>query len=108
MKTNKRNSKEDKPVSEESLELMHILQENPNTSQRELAKKIGLSIGKVNYCLKALIDIGFIKVVNFNNSDQKLNYAYILTPKGIKQKIIITKHFIAKKMQEYEKLKKYI
>ncbi len=96
------------PISEEILELMHILHENPNTSQRELSKKIGLSIGKVNYCLKALTDIGFVKVVNFNNSNQKLKYAYILTPKGIKQKIVITKKFIAKKIQEYEKLQKYI
>ena len=97
-----------KPVSEELLELMHILQENPNISQRQIAKKIDLSIGKVNYCLKALIDIGFVKVVNFNKSNQKLKYAYILTPKGIQQKIIITKQFIKKKIQEYEKLKKYI
>ena len=97
-----------KPVSEELLELMHIVQENPNISQRQLAKKIGLSIGKINYCLKALIDIGFIKVDSFNNSNQKLKYVYILTPKGIEQKIIITKQFIAKKLQEYEKLKEYI
>ena len=97
-----------KPISEESLELMHILQENPNKSQRELAKEIGLSIGKVNYCLKALIDIGFLKVVNFNNSNQKLKYTYILTPKGMQQKIIITKQFIKKKIQEYVKLKKFI
>ena len=95
-------------VSEELLELMHIVQENPNISQRQLAKEIGLSIGKVNYCLKALVDIGFVKVVNFNNSNQKLKYAYILTPKGIQQKIIITKQFIAKKLQEYERLKEYI
>ncbi len=97
-----------KPVSEELLELMHIIQENPNISQRGIAKEIGLSIGKVNYCIKALIDVGFIKMVNFNNSSQKLKYAYILTPIGIQQKIIITKQFIAKKIQEYEKLKKYI
>ena len=97
-----------KPISEELLELMHIVQENPNISQRQLAKEIGLSIGKVNYCLKALIDIGFVKVDNFNNSNQKLKYAYILTPKGIQQKIIITKEFITKKIEEYEKLKKYI
>lgn len=97
-----------KPVSEELLELMHIVHENPNISQRQIAKEIGLSIGKVNYCLKALIDIGFVKVDNFNNSNQKIKYAYILTPKGIKQKIIITKQFIAKKLQEYEKLKEYI
>jgi len=97
-----------KPVSEELLELMHIVHENPNISQRQIAKKIGLSIGKVNYCLKALIDIGFVKVDNFNSSNQKIKYAYILTPKGINQKIIITKQFIVKKLQEYEKLKEYI
>lgn len=95
-------------ISEELLELMHILQDNPNTSQRQLAKKIGLSIGKVNYCLKALIDIGFVKVDNFNNSKQKIKYAYILTPKGIEQKIVITEQFITKKIKEYEKLKKFI
>ena len=97
-----------KPISEEVLELMHILQKNPNISQRELAKEIGLSIGKVNYCIKALIDIGFVKVLNFNNSSQKSKYTYILTPKGIQQKIVITKQFIAKKIKEYEKLKDYI
>ena len=95
-------------VSEELLELMHIVEKNPNISQRQLAKEVGLSTGTVNYCLKALIDIGFVKVVNVNNSPQKLKYAYILTPIGIQQKIIITKQFIAKKIQEYEKLKKYI
>ena len=95
-------------MSEELLELMHTLQENPNISQRQLAKEIDLSIGKVNYCLKALIDNGFVKVDNFNNSNQKLKYVYILTPKGIEQKIIITKQFIAKKIQEYEKLKEYL
>ena len=97
-----------KPVSEELLELMHIVGKNPNISQRQLAKELDLSTGKVNYCLKALIDIGFVKVVNFKNSSQKLKYAYILTPKGIQQKIIITKQFITKKIQEYEKLKKFI
>ena len=97
-----------KPVSEELLKLMHIVGKNPNISQRQLAKELDLSTGKVNYCLKALIDIGFVKVDNFNNSNQKLKYAYILTPKGIQQKIIITKEFITKKIEEYEKLKKYI
>ena len=96
------------PVSEELIELMHIVQENPNITQRQLAKEIGTSIGKVNYCLKGLIDIGFIKVENSNNSNQKLKYAYILTPKGIQQKIIITKQFIAKKIQEHIKLMEYI
>ena len=97
-----------KGISQESLYLMHILEKNPNKTQRQLSKEIGSSIGKVNYCLKGLIDIGFIKMENFNNSDRKLNYAYVLTPKGIKQKVILTKQFIIKKTQEHDKLMKYI
>ena len=97
-----------KAISQESLYLMHILEKNPNMTQRQLSKEIGLSIGKVNYCLKGLIDIGLVKIENFNNSNKKLKYAYVLTPKGIQQKIIYTKQFIAKKIQEHDKLMKYI
>ena len=87
---------------------MHIIECDSNTSQRQIAQKTGLSIGKVNYCLKALIDIGFIKVDNFSKSTQKINYAYILTLKGMQEKADITKHFIVKKKQEYDKLNSYI
>ena len=97
-----------KSISEESLELMHILEKNPYLTQRQLSKEIGSSIGKVNYCLKGLIDIGYIKVDNFKNSNNKLNYAYILTPKGIRQKIDITKKYIEKKIQEHDKLSQYL
>tara|TARA_B110000008_G_C16977396_1_gene566492 strand:+ start:692 stop:1003 length:312 start_codon:yes stop_codon:yes gene_type:complete len=95
-------------ITEDQLDLMHIIQSDTNASQRQIAKKTGLSIGKVNYCLKALIDIGFIKIHNFNNSSQKINYAYILTPKGIQEKAAITQQFIIKKKQEYDKLNSYI
>ena len=95
-------------ITEDQLDLMHHIQNYTNISQREIAQKTGLSIGKVNYCLKALIDIGFVKVGNFNKSTQKLNYAYILTPKGIREKSSITKRFIIKKKQEYDKLNSYI
>ena len=95
-------------ITEDQLDLMHIIQGDTNASQRQLAQETGLSIGKVNYCLKALIDIGFIKVDSFNKSTQKINYAYILTPKGIKEKAAITKQFIIKKKQEYDKLNLYI
>tara|TARA_B100001093_G_C26485232_1_gene866622 strand:+ start:221 stop:526 length:306 start_codon:yes stop_codon:yes gene_type:complete len=95
-------------ISEESLDLMHIIQNKSNLSQRQIANEIGFSLGKVNYCLKALLDIGFIKMNNFKTSNQKLKYTYILTPKGTQQKAIITKKFIAKKIQEYEKLMKYV
>ena len=97
-----------KGITEDQLDLMHIIEGDSNASQRQIAHKTGLSIGKVNYCLKALIDIGFIKVDNFNKSNQKLNYTYILTPKGIKEKVSITKQFIIKKKQEYDKLNSYI
>ena len=84
-----------KSISEESLELMHILEKNPHLTQRQLSKEIGSSIGKVNYCLKGLIDIGFIKMENFKNSGKKINYAYVLTPEGIKQKINVTKKYLS-------------
>jgi EPS-associated MarR family transcriptional regulator len=95
-------------ITEDHLDLMHIIEKDGKTSQRLISQNSGLSIGKVNYCLKALVDIGFIKINNFNNSNNKLNYAYILTPKGIKEKTVITKQFIIKKKQEYDKLKSYI
>ena len=95
-------------ITEDHLDLMHHIQNDTNTSQRQIAQITGLSIGKVNYCLKALIDIGFIKAHNFNQSTQKINYAYILTPKGAKEKTAITMQFIIKKKQEYDKLNSYI
>ena len=85
-----------------------IIEKDGKASQRLIAQNSGLSIGKVNYCLKALVDIGFLKIRNFNNSNKKLNYAYILTPKGIQQKTAITNQFIIKKKQEYDKLNSYI
>ena len=97
-----------KSITEDQLDLMDLIQKDSNASQREIAQKIGFSIGKVNYCLQALIDIGFIKIHNFNNSSQKINYAYILTPKGIKEKVVITKQFIIKNKQKYDKLNSYI
>ena len=93
-------------ITEDQLDLMHIIQGDTNASQRQLAQETGLSIGKVNYCLKALIDIGFIKVDSFNKSTQKINYAYILTPRGISQKTKMTLSFMKRKIKEYDELKK--
>mgnify|MGYP001333445914 CR=1 FL=1 len=95
-------------ITEDHIDLMHIIESDTSATQRQIAKKTGLSIGKVNYCLNALIDIGFIKAGNFKKSKQKLNYAYILTPKGIREKSHITKQFIIKKKKEYNKLNSYI
>ena len=99
---------EEQSITEDQLDLMHIIEKDGKASQRLISQNSGFSIGKVNYCLKALIDIGFIKIHNFNNSNKKLNYAYILTPKGIQEKTSITKQFIIKKKQEYDKLNSYL
>ena len=98
----------DKCITEDQLDLLQIIEKDGKASQRLISQNTGFSVGKVNYCLKALVDIGFIKIHNFNNSNQKLNYVYILTPKGVKEKTAITKQFIIKKKQEYDKLKSYI
>lgn len=95
-------------ITEDQLDVMHLIEKDSNSSQRLIAQKTGLSVGKVNYCLKALIETGFIKVHNFGNSNRKLNYVYILTPQGIKEKAAVTKKFILKKKQEYDKLNSYI
>jgi EPS-associated MarR family transcriptional regulator len=98
----------EKIISEDQLDLMYIIEKDAKVSQRLISQNSGFSIGKVNYCLKALIDIGFIKIHNFNNSNNKLNYAYILTPKGIQEKKALTQQFIIKKKQEYDKLISYM
>lgn len=95
-------------IKEDELDVMHLLEENPKISQRSISKKSGFSIGKVNYCLKALIDVGYIKLINYKNCSNKSNYMYILTPKGIKEKLKVTKKFIRKKQEEYNKLASYI
>ncbi len=88
--------------------LLNALEENPYMTQRDLAKKIGVSLGGVNYCLKALIVIGHIKMNNFENNPNKLNYLYLITPSGIKEKTILTKDFLKRKIDEYQNLKKEI
>ena len=85
--------------------LRKINQEN-EISQRGLAKSLGFSLGKLNHCLKALKNKGYIKIKNFQQNPNKLNYVYILTPKGISQKTELTISFMKKKMQEYDELKK--
>ena len=75
-------------ITEDHIDLLHTIEKDSNASQRQIASKTGLSIGKVNYILKSLVDIGFIKIENFNNSSKKINYLYVLTPKGIKEKYV--------------------
>lgn len=85
--------------------LLKILENNPGLSQRDLAKRLGISLGKVNFCLNALIEKGCLKVNNFRNSENKLAYAYLLTPHGAEEKARITVRFLKYKMQEYEQLR---
>ena len=84
---------------------MRILQENPDLNQRELAEKLGISVGGLNYCLKALMEKGMVKMKNFANSKNKFGYVYVLTPSGMAEKAAITQRFLQRKMDEYEALK---
>ena len=85
--------------------LLKTLEENPGLSQRDLAKRLGVSLGKINYCLNALVAKGSVKINNFRNSDNKLAYAYLLTPSGVEQKARMTVEFLQVKVQEYERLR---
>ena len=87
-----------------TIKLLNVIHRNPKISQREIAKQLGISIGKTNYVIKALIEKGIIKTYRFLNSKNKWAYKYILTPEGIKEKTRITKEFVKRKMEEYEKL----
>lgn len=84
---------------------MRILQENPDLTQRELAERLGISVGGLNYCLKALMEKGLVKMKNFANSKNKFGYVYVLTPNGMAEKAAITHRFLQRKMEEYEALK---
>lgn len=88
--------------------ILHLLEDNPDISQREIAQKLGISLGGANYCLKALIDIGHIKIDNFNKNPKKIGYLYLLTPKGIVEKAHLTSGFLKRKMDEYHALRKEI
>lgn len=85
-------------------QVLRLLDVNPEISQRELAVALGVSLGKTNYCLKALLDKGLLKIQNFQSSKRKLAYAYVLTPAGIREKAALTKRFLTRKMTEYERL----
>ena len=84
------------------------IEKNPQSTQRALANELGFSLGKLNYCLKALQDKGLVKINNFKKSKKKLNYIYVLTPKGLSAKTKLTIKFMERKMNEYDELKKEI
>ena len=90
------------------LRVFQIISSNPQMTSRELAKKVGISNGSAYYLLTSLIDKGFVKLSNFKENSQKTKYSYLLTPKGIREKSLITNKFLIRKKQEYELLKKEI
>lgn len=85
--------------------VLDLIQNHPRLTQRELAQRLGVSLGKTNYCLNALIEKGFVKAENFRRNDRKLAYLYLLTPSGIEEKARATVYFLRRKMDEYEALK---
>jgi EPS-associated MarR family transcriptional regulator len=84
---------------------MRLLRAQPELSQRELASSLGISLGKANYCLRAMIARGFVKAENYRNSSNKLAYVYVLTPSGLARKTELTRKFLARKVREYEELR---
>ena len=85
--------------------ILRLLQDNPQLTQRELAEKLGVSLGKANFCVKALLEKGLVKLHNFEGSRNKLAYSYLLTPTGLAEKAALTACFLERKMREYEQLK---
>ena len=88
--------------------LLKLLEANPQLSQRQLAEELGVSLGKVNFCLRALLDRGIVKVRNFRDSNNKIAYAYYLTPKGAREKVRTTVGFLKRKIEEYRTIEKEI
>ena len=93
---------------QDHFEVLRKIHKKPNSSQRKLAKELNFSLGKLHYCLKALQAKGLVKIKSFSKNPNKLNYFYILTPKGLAEKTKLTLNFMQRKMQEYDELKKEI
>ena len=96
------------PNDEIQLRVLRLLEQNPHLTQRQLSAELGISLGKTHYIVKSLIDVGLIKLENFHRSNNKLGYAYLLTPKGIAEKAAITVRFLARKQDEYIRLEREI
>jgi len=98
-------SRQTKAQEDTHYRIMRLLQDNPDLTQRELAVKLDMSVSGLNYCLNALIEKGFVKMANFSKSKNKFKYVYLLTPKGIAEKVVLTSRFLKRKMEEYDALK---
>ena len=92
-------------LNEIHLQVLRTIEAQPKLTQRQLAEELGVSLGKAHYCIKALIDKGLVKMGNFSHNQKKLNYAYLLTPSGMKSKAILTTHFLERKAAEFAMLK---
>ena len=92
--------------NQDHFEVLRKVQKKPSSTQRELAEELGFSLGKLNYCVKALQTKGLLKIKNFKTNPNKINYIYALTPKGIAEKTKLTINFMKRKIQEYDELKK--
>ena len=92
--------------SEDHFKILRKIQKGHKHSQRKMAIELGFSLGKLNYCLKALQKKGLVKIKNFKKNDKKINYLYVLTPKGMSEKTKLTINFMKRKMHEYDELKK--
>ena len=92
--------------NQDHFNVLRKIKSKPNSTQRELAVELGFSLGKLNYCLKALKDKGLVKIKNFEKNPRKINYIYVLTPRGISEKTKLTLNFMRRKMKEYDELKK--
>jgi EPS-associated MarR family transcriptional regulator len=107
MKKNKKLQKS--PMNSDiHFKLLDILEKNPELSQRLLSRELGISLGSINYCIRALIEKGQVKAQNFKNNSNKIGYVYLLTPQGISEKIKMTKNFLKKRINEYEELQSEI
>ena len=96
------------PNQQSKYQLLKSLEQDSDLTQRQLSKELGISLGKVNYCLQSLIQIGLVKVHNFKNTKHKIQYSYLLTPKGVAEKTKLTISFLKVRTKEYEELKKEV
>ena len=94
--------------TETHYKLLKLLERNPNLTQRQMSVEMGLSLGKFNYCLKALVESGTVKIERFKSSDNKASYMYLLTPRGVEEKTRVTNSFLRRKIKEFEAIQKQI
>ncbi len=101
-------SRQSRLQEDTTFRIMTILSKNPDLTQRELADRVGISVGGVNYCLKALMEKGLVKMKNFADSKSKFGYIYVMTPRGVAERAALTRQFLKRKLDEYERLQREI